>query len=58
MTKFRLAYTCQNKESTQKNNDNRDKINFNECLFQHNPLFWNVADPVKLSSSYSAQIKI
>ena len=24
--------------------------------FQHDPLFWNVADPVKPLNSYSAQI--
>ena len=33
MTKFRLAYPCQNKESKQKKHDNRDKRNANECLF-------------------------
>ena len=25
-------------------------------VFQHVPLFWNVADPVKLLNSHSAQI--
>ena len=56
MTKFRLANPCQNKESKQKKHDKRDKRNANECLFQHVPLFWNVADPVKPLNSHSAQI--
>ena len=56
MTKFRLANPCQNKESKQKKPDKRDKRNANECLFQHVPLFWNMADPVKPLNSYSAQI--
>ena len=36
---------------------NRDKRNANECLFNTSDLFWNVADPVKPLTSYSAQIK-
>ena len=55
-TKFRLAYPCQNKESKQKKHDKSYKRNVNECLFQHVPLFSNVADPVKPLNSYSAQI--
>ena len=35
MTKFRLAYPCQNKESKQKKHDKRDKRNTNECLSTH-----------------------
>ena len=58
MTKIRLANPCQNKESKQKKHDKRDKRNANESLFnfQHVPLFWNMADPVKPLNSYSAQI--
>ena len=56
MTKFRLANPCQNKESKQKKHDKRDKINANECFFQHVSLFWNTADPVKPLNSYFAQI--
>ena len=59
MTKFRLANPCQNKKSKQKKHDKRDKINANEnkwMSFQHILLFWNVADPVKPLTSYSAQI--
>ena len=33
MTEFRLANSCQNKESKQKKHDKRDKRNANECLF-------------------------
>ena len=33
MTKSRLAYPCQNKESKQKKHDKRDERNANECLF-------------------------
>ena len=56
MTKFRLANPCQNKESKRKKYDKRDKRNANECTFHHTPLNWNVADPAKPLTSYSAQI--
>ena len=57
MTKFRLANPCQNKECKQKKHDKRDKRNAKKLIsFQHVPLFWNVADPVKPLNSYSAQI--
>ena len=57
MTKVRLANPCQNtcKKSKQKEHDKRDKRML-MMSFQHVPLFWNVADPVKPLNSYSAQI--
>ena len=56
MTKLRLANPCQNKESKQKKNMTKETKEMLIVSFQHIPLFWNVTDPVKPLTSYSAQI--
>ena len=56
MTKFKLANPCQNKESKQKKHDDIEPKEIPMNVFQHVPLFWIVADPVKPLNSHSAQI--